>query len=456
MEPIRIFISYANNNAHWLSEWESGEQHIPNRRSLLKQWERALHGRNVVFWYDRENDVGVRGGEEWEKRIIQELDRADIAVLLVTLDFCLSPFIKNKELPKIMARYRHGDLLVLPVSAQPAREKDLEPSGVLKLQFTPDFATPLSDLEISPSTFEKAKIRILDALEKLVESVENRRGRVKAILSREKDPKPVYSQTDQKPQPYSPTPPEGMTWIDGGTFMMGSVAGNDKPVHQVTVSGFYMGITPVTQAEYEAVMGVNPSRFLGEGKRPVENVTWFDAVLYCNKRSKLEGLKSFYRFKKIKEAGRGCYDLTGLSIDLSNNGYRLPTEAEWEYACRAGTLSDYYWGNSVNGDYFWYNDNSKDQIHPVGLKRANAWGLYDMSGNVSEWCYDWHNKYQSGSVINPIGPDHSGLWMVLGDYRVLRGGCWEDNARSCRSASRSYSGPHNRHDFVGFRLSRSQ
>ena len=209
-------------------------------------------------------------------------------------------------------------------------------------------------------------------------------------------------------------PIEGMVWIEGGTFMMGSNDGesNEKPVHQVTVSGFYMSKYEVTQAEYEQVMGNNPSKFTDCPTCPVENVSWHDAVAYCEKVGK-----------------------------------RLPTEAEWEYACRAGSTGKYYWGDAMDGSYAWYSDNSGGKTHPVGQKLPNAGGLYDMSGNVWEWCSDWYdeNYYSSSPAQNPLGA--SG-----GSSRVLRGGSWDDFIDFYRSAGRNYYGPDYRDGYGGFRV----
>ena len=191
--------------------------------------------------------------------------------------------------------------------------------------------------------------------------------------------------------------------------------GKGSNAHRVTLTkGFWIGETEVTQAQWESVMGNNPSSFKGTD-RPVEQVSWND----CQK---------FIR--KVNVALKG--------------GIRLPTEAEWEYACRAGTSGD-YGGTGNLEEMGWYSKNSGETTHPVAQKKPNAWGLYDMHGNVWEWCADWHGDYPSGEVTDPTGPRS-------GSYRVSRGGSWQVFFSDCRSAYRSGWGPDNRNNFIGFRI----
>jgi formylglycine-generating enzyme required for sulfatase activity len=232
--------------------------------------------------------------------------------------------------------------------------------------------------------------------------------------------------------------------------MMGSpsseVNRNDAEAqHRVTVSSFYMGKYEVTQREYEEIMGNNPSSFKG-ANLPVETVTWFDAVRYCNARSQKEGLTP-------------AYTISGenVSWNRSANGYRLPTEAEWEYACRAGTSTPFSTGNNIttsqanyNGNYP-YNNNAKgtyrEKTTTVGSFASNPWGLYDMHGNVYEWCWDWYGGYSMANQTDPVGASS-------GAARVQRGGSWCDDARRLRSASRIVSTPSLRNIILGFRLLR--
>ena len=255
----------------------------------------------------------------------------------------------------------------------------------------------------------------------------------------------------------SPGPaPAGMVWIPGGTFVMGSPTseagrGTDEVQHTVIVSGFYMSRYLLTQGEYLAVVGSNPSYFRNgvvpvsggtggavtdELRHPVEQVSWDDATNYCYRLNVREG-----------RLGSGWV-------------YRLPTESEWEYACRAGTTTPFHYGpDLLSGMANFYgryeyiggvgSRNNPSGIWlgrttPVGSYAPNGFGLYDMHGNVSEWCLDWYGTYPTGSVVNPRGPG-------AGSYRVIRGGYWGDSAWFCRSAQRIYFNPTGRISIIGFR-----
>jgi formylglycine-generating enzyme required for sulfatase activity len=237
--------------------------------------------------------------------------------------------------------------------------------------------------------------------------------------------------------------PNGFVRINGGTFTMGSASfetgrrGNEGPQRQVTVNSFFMGMYLVTQKEYEEIIGMNPSKYIGQNL-PVESVTWFDAIEYCNLRSQREGLTP-------------VYSINGKTITWNReaNGYRLPTEAEWEYACRAGSTTVFNNGNRINDDTGWYMSNSGMRTQEVGKKPANAWGLFDMHGNVNEWCWDMYSGgYNRNDTINPIGKSS-------GSSRIVRGGNYGSFASFLRSACRHYVGPSVRGSGVGFRIVRS-
>ena len=223
--------------------------------------------------------------------------------------------------------------------------------------------------------------------------------------------------------------PFTMIAVEGGTFQMGATSeqGGDadideKPVHSVTLSDYYIGETEVTQELWQAVMGSNPSNFSGFPQRPVEMVSWND-----------------------------CQEFITQLNQLTGKNFRLPTEAEWEYAARGGDRSQgyKYSGSNTIGNVAWYGDNSNSQTHNVKTKSPNELGIYDMSGNVYEWCQDWYGSYSSGSQTNPTGPSS-------GYGRVYRGGGWFSYARGCRVSDRYYNNPGDAYYILGLRLCLSQ
>ncbi len=213
--------------------------------------------------------------------------------------------------------------------------------------------------------------------------------------------------------------------VPDGEFLMGSPRrepgrdGSERPQHEVRITkAFYIGAHEVTQEQYAAVMGKNPSKFPG-ARNPVERVSWHDAVEFCARLSEKDG-----------------------------QTYRLPTEAEWEYACRGGSTTAYSFGSAPRrlGDHAWYSRNSGEKPHEVGLKLPNAWGLYDVHGNVWEWCQDWYDDdYRSSTAEDPTGP-------TSGTYRCVRGGSWFDYPTPLRSAARGRDFAPNRVDDHGFRV----
>ena len=212
--------------------------------------------------------------------------------------------------------------------------------------------------------------------------------------------------------------------VEGGTFRMGSYDGvsDEKPVHYVTLSDYAIGKTEVTQALWKAVMGSNPSKFKGDDNLPVESVNWHD-----------------------------CQDFISKLNQLTGKQFRLPTEAEWEYAARGGNRSKgyKYSGNNDIDAVAWYGGNSGDKTHPVGTKHPNELGIYDMSGNVLEWCQDWYGGYSSSSETNPTGASS-------GSDRMGRGGSFFRNAGGCRTTDRGNTSPYSRFSSLGLRLVLSQ
>ncbi len=222
-----------------------------------------------------------------------------------------------------------------------------------------------------------------------------------------------------EPEVVRVVPITNMVFLPAGSYLRGG--------QEVTLSdGFWMGRYEVTQGEFEEVTGANPSHFSGDARLPVEKVSHSGAVQYC-------------RLLSERERGAGRLPRGYL--------YRLPTEAEWEYACRAGSTNRFSFGDDelLAVDYAWISENSEGQTHPVGEKAPNAWGLHDMHGNVWELCHDWFEVFPTNAVTDPMGP-------VTGEYRVFRGGGWDHEAKFARCANRFMMGPSNGIYFVGFRM----
>jgi formylglycine-generating enzyme required for sulfatase activity len=227
-----------------------------------------------------------------------------------------------------------------------------------------------------------------------------------------------------------------LVFIAAGTFTLGSPTNeadrySDESPQTVVhfTQGLWMAPYLVTQQQYRSLTGTNPSAFTGDLSRPVEQVSWFDATNYCH-------------FLTQQELAAGKIP--------AGFRYRLPTEAEWEYACRAGTTTRFNYGDDPGylnlTNHAWYTDNSPEQTtHPIGQKLSNLWGLYDMHGNVWEWCQDWYDTYPGGSVTDPQGPSS-------GDLRVVRGGSWADESPLCRSACRIADDPSAQYFTYGFRI----
>ena len=240
--------------------------------------------------------------------------------------------------------------------------------------------------------------------------------------------------------------------LPGGSFLMGSPEGDEyaeedeRPQRLVEVSAFSLCQTEVTQGQYEAVMGVNPKNCeigCGEGL-PVQNVSWVDAVAYLNK---LTALESEALVALGEAALTACYEGSGDDVAWTEGctGYRLPTEAEWEYAARAGTTTSWSFGDdpAVAGEYAWYSGNAEGEVHAVSTKKANPWGLHDLHGNVWEWVWGAYDSYQSGEVVNGVG-----------ELRALRGGAFDSSPWGLRSANRDRNSPENQYWSGGFRCAR--
>jgi formylglycine-generating enzyme required for sulfatase activity len=300
-------------------------------------------------------------------------------------------------------------------------------------------------------------------------------GQRRTVIARARDGNGLYSLPETLSVQFGIVP---ITMIDStraGTFLMGSTRDvSESPVHSVTLTAFKISATPITQDQYEAVMGVNPSHFDSNGTYPVEQVTWFDAVLFCNALSRVllndtvvndsifrDSItkKLIYSYTGIPvNPGNGCTELARFSYDINKAGFRLPTEAEWEYACRAGTTTEFFWGDSqppltpaetlaMDSNVVWFG-NSDKHTWPVGGKKPNNWLLYDMAGNVMQWCNDYYALYGGGAQTDPLGPADQ-------TQRVLRGGSYtlvasDTRGYLYRSASRYMSQPGDKGGSSGF------
>lgn len=255
-----------------------------------------------------------------------------------------------------------------------------------------------------------------------------------------------------------PVLPGDMVLVNSGTFQMGSTTGDtdEQPVHNVTLSNFYIGKYEVTQREWLEIMGTNPSQFLGDDLRPVDLVKWYDAVKFCNKKSIQEGLTPCYS----KDNSTNPDNWTGnpetdeswanITCDWTANGYRLPTEAEWEFASKGGNSTQHftYSGSNNIGEVAWYSSNSNGRSQSIGRKSPNELGIFDMTGNLFEWCWDFYNDYSATNQNNPTGP-------VSGTYRVVRGASWNVNHEISHVTFRSGKTPILSQNSVGFRLVRN-
>ncbi|MBN1968545.1 MAG: SUMF1/EgtB/PvdO family nonheme iron enzyme [Candidatus Delongbacteria bacterium] len=263
---------------------------------------------------------------------------------------------------------------------------------------------------------------------------------------------------------------DNMILVEGGIFQMGDEIGDlwegCRPIHQVTLKSFYIGVSEVTQFEWENVMLGNnndiwetpshPSHGIGI-THPVNRISWYDILVFCNRKSMIDGLDPVYTINDSKNPDDWGESPTSnnpnwdaVICNWTGNGYRLPTEAEWEYAARGGSEDNptIYAGSDDIEVVAWYASNSDNSCHPVKSKSSNELGLYDMSGNISEWTWDWLGYYSDDPQSNPYGPTN-------GNYRTFRGGCWFYTDSGVRVSYRDFNLPRCRNGTVGFRIARS-
>ena len=401
-DPRKVFISYAKE------DWEHA----------LKLY-KDLKSRGIKAWLDREDIVP---GQRWKDAIRKAIVGCDYFIALLSKRAITKKGFVHTELKyavEVLESLPRQEIFVIPALLE---ECDVEDEMLKQLHWA----------YLYPS-YEKGVADIMRALTRPKISVETQESESEdgvSVAGMEAGKILVVQETVGTARVDFE-----FAFIPPGEFMMGSP--EDEPeregneiLHKVVLTdGFLMQTTPVTQGQWEAVMGNNPSRFKDDGgKLPVETVSWEDATEFI---------------EKLNAAGDG-------------KSYRLPTEAQWEYACRAGTTTAFHTGRCLSADEANYVGNYplggcpkgiyREKTTPVKTFSPNAWGLYDMHGNVWEWCSDWYGQYEKGEeAINPLGPSS-------GSVRVLRGGSWIDNARNCRSAYRTYDHPGLRIVYIGFRL----
>jgi formylglycine-generating enzyme len=428
--PLKIFIVYAREDAEALTE-------------LRIQLEPVKRSEGLSVWYDGE----ILPGEHWEQSIKDALDAADIVLLFISKHFFASEYIQTTELKRALERHAAGEAAVVPVIVRTCMWHIVP--ELKYLQALPDQGHP-----IYSNKWHDTDSATTNVVEGILKMAQQRRA-LKAPSARP----PQQENIVPPPPPAKKETAPDMVLVKGGGFQMGSNDyDHEKPIHTVRVADFYMGRYPVTLAEFRAFIkatghatdaekeghsniwtgetweqknGIN-WRHNVQGQpatdtHPVIHVSWNDAVAYCA------------WLNEVLPAG--------------HKAYRLPTEAEWEYAARGGEHRDEYrYAGSDNIDEVaWYRGNSNMATHPVGQKKSNALGLHDMSGLAWEWCSDWYGAdyYKNSPTDNPKGP-------AFGSYRVLRGGAWDDNPQYARVAHRDYDRPDGRSYITGFRLARAK
>ncbi len=365
---------------------------------------RALEGRGWSVWWDRER---ILPGRTFH-RVIEDALRVARCVLVAWS----SRAVESEWVIEEAEEGRKRDILV------PVR---LDAEAQIPFGFRNRQAVLLHDWQATEA--HRGFDLLVEALTELLGPPS----------TQEAGPPVIDGSVPPPPPPEPPAEPDrdvnsvGMAFISipAGEFLMGSADGDadERPVHRVRISHpFYLGTYTVTQGQWQAVMGSNPSRFTGDPQRPVEQVSWDD-------------VQSFLQTLNAREGG---------------TRYRLPTEAEWAYAARAGSTTAYSFGDDAAplGQYAWYGDNAGRTTHPVGQRQPNAWGLYDMHGHVWEWVQDWYGAYPAAPAVDPQCP-------AAGADRVIRGGGWLNSARGCRSASRPKARPGYRAAYLGVRLLRT-
>ncbi|MCL2510429.1 MAG: SUMF1/EgtB/PvdO family nonheme iron enzyme [Bacteroidales bacterium] len=480
-EKIKIFVSYSHQNGDWIDKG--------GKYNLVPWLKKQLEQNNVVFWTDHKLQNHI--GEEYKKKIKENIDNSDIALLMISQEFATSEFITKFELPWIKEAFESEKIKIIPLlltKLSKQGKKNIE--WLFELQTIPNDNKPLIEYSDNDINWHDIMITILDAIESKIEYVGNERTfdeqpdkeqREKESQHQENIANEIQLKIQTIPEntdvyiwgrfiqktpctisnliPNSEIKIEikkegyetkeitkcyetsgnkeldvkldklgiglSMAFVEGGTFTMGGTveqgndcSNNEKPTRTVTLKDYYISKYPITQKQWKEIMGSNPSNFTKNEENPVENVNWDMIQIFVKKLNEKTGKK-----------------------------YRLPTEAEWEYACRGGKYSAHYkyGGSNSIGEVAWYKDNSENKTHKVGTKKANELGIYDMSGNVYEWVRDIYGNYISGDQINPTG-------AKSGSYHIFRGGSYRCSSNMCRVSFRYYASPDFCSGDLGFRL----
>jgi formylglycine-generating enzyme required for sulfatase activity len=411
----------------------------------------VLHGCGLETWYSRED---IRAADTWQRKILDGLKASDWFLIVMSANSATSKWVQA-ELHWAMGHRLDGRIVPVMIEACDPYDFHLLLPTLQFVDYGQDRERALAQLKAiwvkpgaSPPPREAKQVS--EAVARVEPEPAPAKIRVEPVPPPPKMAEPVPDLITTK------TTDLTLKLIPAGTFLMGSPEGEgldrERPQHKVTISRpFYLGIHQVTQAQYTKLMGENPSYFAttGNGKDkvagmdtsrfPVEMVSWYESVRFCNALSQAEGLDPYYKIE-------------GAQVEIAEgDGYRLPTEAEWEYACRAGPggVGAFCFGDDAGqlGRYAWCNDNSGGKTHPVGQRLASAFGLFDMHGNVWEWCWDGYADYDANPAVDPVGP-------LGATARVRRGGGWIGNPRDARSANRGWGTPEDRRSGLGFRLAR--
>ncbi|HRH48833.1 MAG TPA: SUMF1/EgtB/PvdO family nonheme iron enzyme [Panacibacter sp.] len=420
-----IFLSYSHRDSRWLEKMNDFFK-VLNRLYKIEIWD----------------DTKIKAGANWRDEINEKLACAKVAILLVSQKFLASEFIENEELSKIFEKASSEGLKIIWISISACLYKE---TMLVKYQAANDPSKPLDSLPTSKQNQVLTKIGeiIKDAIKEIEMHVPSSNKNIQEELIENKV-NTTFSITSKKANDIFL--PE-MIYIRGGAFMMGStVVDIEEPIHEVIVDDFYIGKLPITFSIYdiycESINIQKPNdEGWGRGNRPVINITWMQAIAFCNWLSDQHGFEHVYKIENSND-----------TEILDTNGYRLPSEAEWEYAARGGRQDKKYLysgGNNID-QVAWYAANSLQRTHPVGEKNGNELGIHDMSGNIWEWCSDInHNNFIDA-------PSNGKPWLNSGEdnRRVVKGGYWGSFPIDCRSTTRCDWREDDYDWDIGFRLAR--